>query len=90
MIAKVAEPAAGEVLAEAVATLRAVAGYVLPPELDARCLDLGERKEELTGPERAELLAWAEYTHRRSLDRARAQLALKHLVAAFPDLREAE
>ena len=37
--------------------LRRVAAYKLPPALDRRLLELGERKASLTSDEREELLA---------------------------------
>jgi hypothetical protein len=68
------------------AALRRLAGYHLPPELDRRVLDLGERKEALTPDERAELLAWVDFTQQRSLEKVEAEVALRRLAAAFPDL----
>jgi hypothetical protein len=67
------------------AALRRLAGYRLPVELDRRALGLGERKETLTPDERAELLAWVEFTQQRSLEKVEAELALRRLAAAFPD-----
>jgi hypothetical protein len=66
--------------------LRRLSADHLPPELDRRLLDLGERKESLTPDERAELLAWVAYTQRRSIEKAEAELALRRLAAAFPDI----
>ncbi|HYH67471.1 MAG TPA: hypothetical protein VD866_22425 [Urbifossiella sp.] len=68
----------------ALATLRRVAGYTLPPALDRRILDLGERKEALSLEERDELTAWVEFTQQRSIDRLEAELALRRLAAADP------
>ncbi len=76
-------------LASSAAALRRTAGYALPPELDRRLLDLGERKDALTPDERAELLAWVAFTQQRSLDRVGAELALRRLAAAFPELADA-
>lgn len=64
----------------AVAVLRRVAGYALPPELDRRMLDLSERKESLTADERAELLAWVRFTQERSVEKAEAEAALRRLA----------
>ena len=72
-------------LASAMA-LRRLAHDHLPPELDRRVLDLGERKESLSTEERAELLAWVAYTQQRSIEKAEAELALRRLAAAFPDV----
>ena len=80
------EPAWREALASSVAALRKSAGYTLPPELDRRVLELGERKESLTADERAELMAWVAFTQQRSVDRLEAQVALNRLATAFPEL----
>lgn len=71
---------------EATITLRRVAAYRLPPALDRRILELGERKDSLTPNERDELLAWVAFTQERSIERVQAELALRHLADAFPDL----
>lgn len=68
----------------ALTTLRRVAGYTLPPALDRRILDLGERKEALSPDERDELTAWVEFTQQRSIDRLEAEFALRRLAAAEP------
>jgi hypothetical protein len=70
--------------AAALVTLRRVAGYTLPPALDRRILDLGERKESLSPEERDELTAWVEFTQQRSIDRLEAELALRRLATAEP------
>ncbi len=80
------EPAWRDALASSVAALRKVAGYTLPPELDRRILELGERKESLTANERAELMAWVAFTQQRSIEKLEAEVALKRLAAAFPEL----
>ncbi len=80
------EPAWREALASSVAALRKAAGYTLPPELDRRVLELGERKESLTADERAELLAWVAFTQQRSIDKLEAEVALKRIAAALPEL----
>lgn len=74
-----AEPAWRAALASSAAALRRVADYRLPPALDRRILDLGERKETLTPDERAELLAWVTFTRQRSAERLEAQAALRSL-----------
>lgn len=73
-------------IASSVAALRRVADYTLPPELDRRILDLGERKEQLTADERAELYAWIEFTQKRSAEKLAAEAALRRLAAACPEL----
>lgn len=65
----------------ALAALRRVAGYTLPPALDRRILDLGERKEALSPEEREELMAWVAFTQERSIERLQAELALRELGA---------
>ena len=79
-------PNARAALATSTAALRRVAGYALPAALDRRILDLGERKENLTPDERAELLAWVAFTQQRSEERLEAELALRKLADVFPDL----
>ena len=80
------EPARQAALSSSMATLRRVAGYTLPPALDHRLLELGERKDELTQDERAELLAWVAFTQQRSAEKLEAEVALQRLAAAFPEL----
>lgn len=63
------------------AALRRVAAYTLPPALDARVLDLGERKETLSPAERDELLAWVAFTQERSAEKLAAELALQQVAA---------
>lgn len=75
-------------LGGSMATLRRVAAYALPPALDRRILELGERKESLTADERAELLAWVEFTQQRSTDKWQAELALKSLTTAYPEFAD--
>ncbi len=73
-------------IATSVETLRRLAGYTLPAELDRRMTDLAERKEDLDSDERAELLAWVEFTEQRSIEKFGASLALQRLAELFPDL----
>ena len=68
--------------------LRRAAAYALPPELDRRILELGERKVELTGEERAELMAWVAFAQERSLEKFASELALRKLTDAFPEIAE--
>ena len=76
-----AAPSLQSALVASAAALRRVAGYALPPALDRRLLDLGERKDALTPVERDELLAWVAFTQERSVERAEAELALRQLAA---------
>ena len=66
--------------------LRRAAAYSLPADLDRRILDLGERKAALTPDERAELIAWVEFTQERSLEKLGSELALRRLTEAFPEI----
>jgi hypothetical protein len=67
------------------AALRRSANYSLPAELDRRMLDLGERKDSLSGSEAAELQAWVKFTQQRSLEKFEAQVALQRLESQFPE-----
>jgi hypothetical protein len=80
------EPARQAAISSSVAALRRLASYALPPELDRRILELGERKESLTDDERAELMAWVAFTQQRSVEKLEAEVALRRLAAAFPEL----
>lgn len=80
------EPSRDKAINTSASALRRMAGYVLPPELDRRIPDLGERKDELSEAERAELLAWVEFTQQRSIEKAEAQLALREVASAFPNV----
>jgi hypothetical protein len=82
------DPARNDALRSSAQALRRMAGYSLPPDLDRRVLDLGERKDALTPEERAELLAWVEFTQDRSIEVAEARLALQRLTAVFPELAD--
>lgn len=77
----IADPSLQSAISASAAALRRVAAYGLPPALDRRVLDLGERKDALTPAERDELLAWVAFTQERSVERAEAELALRHLAA---------
>ncbi len=81
-----AEPAWQTALSSSAAALRRLAEYTLPPPLDRRILDLGERKEMLTPDERDELLAWVAFTQQRSAEKWEAQAALRRLTALCPEL----
>lgn len=85
----VTEPVRRAALVSSASALRRMAGYAIPPALDRRILELGERKESLTPDERAELLAWVAFTQERSLDKFEAELALRRLTEGFPELAEA-
>lgn len=80
------EPAWQAALSSSVAALRRLANYALPPELDRRILELGERKDSLTEDERAELMAWVAFTQQRSVEKLEAEVALRRLAAVYPEL----
>ena len=84
--AATADPDRHAALASSAAALRRVAAYALPPALDRRLLDLGERKDALTPDERAELLAWVAFTQQRSAEKLAAEVALRRLAEAYPGL----
>jgi hypothetical protein len=81
-----AEPAKRDALDSSTSALRRLAGYTLPPELDHRILELGERKDSLTPQENAELQAWVAFTQQRSIEKLEAQVALQRLHAVYPEL----
>ena len=80
------EPAWKPALVASAATLRRLADYKLPAELDRRLHDLGERKETLTPDERAEYQAWIAFTEERSIEIMGAEVALQRLAAVLPEL----
>jgi hypothetical protein len=82
------EPAWHAALMSSVSALRRLAEYQLPPELDRRVLDLGERKESLTPAEREELLAWVAFTQQRSAEKLDAEIALRRLAGVCPELTD--
>jgi hypothetical protein len=69
--------------------LRRICNYTLDPKLDERLRDLGERKEFLTTPEHEELMALVRFTQDRSIEKLEAELALKSMEAAWPELARA-
>jgi hypothetical protein len=79
-------PAWQAALSSSAAALRRLASYALPPELDRRILELGERKDTLTEDERAELMAWVAFTQQRSVEKLEAEVALRRLTAVCPEL----
>jgi len=66
--------------------LRRIASYTLDPALDQRLRELGERKEFLSSPEHDELMALVSFTQQRSIEKLEAELALRSIEAACPQL----
>jgi hypothetical protein len=73
-------------LTSSAGALRRVANYSLPPALDRRILDLGERKETLDPDERAELIAWVSFSQELSAEKLEAEIALRRLEELSPEL----
>jgi hypothetical protein len=63
-----------------------MAEYELDPILSQRMHDLGERKEYLSQEEHDELLALVDFSHKRTIEKLEAQLALARLRAALPNM----
>lgn len=81
-----AAPGSREALLSCVAALKAIAEYTLDPAIDRRMLDLGERKELLSDDEHGELIALVKFAESRTLEKLQAEVALRRLRAAFPEL----
>jgi len=66
-----------EALTTSATALRRLAAYRLShDEWDRRILDLGERKNEISDDERAELTAWVQFSQERSIEKFGAEAAL--------------
>jgi hypothetical protein len=74
------------VLRDCVDTLRTVATYRLPKAVDQRLLWLSENKERLDELERDELVALADFSEQRTLEKVQAQAVLKRLGDIYPQL----
>lgn len=66
--------------------LRRIADYALDPNLDLRLRTLGENKEFLSDGEHAELMTLVAFTQQRTVEKLEAELALRQLEAAYPEL----
>ncbi len=64
--------------------LRRMADYELGPSLHRRMRELGERKEFLNQAEHEELLALVDFTHKRTIEKLEARVALDRLRTALP------
>ena len=62
------------------------ADYILPKSIDKLILELGERKDTLSPDERDELLCWIEFAQEKTLEKVTAELALRQLRRAFPQI----
>jgi hypothetical protein len=81
------EPQVEAALRASYEALHEIASYTLEPTIAERMLDLGERKELLNEEEHKELLALVDFSQRRTIEKLRAELALKRIEAIYPDLR---
>ncbi len=75
-------------LVQSVKALRRLAGYEIEPAIQERMLDLGERKEFLSGAEHAELISLIGFTEHRTMERLEAEAALNRLRQFVPQLVE--
>jgi hypothetical protein len=66
--------------------LHEVASYQPHPDIAERMQDLGERKAFLCEAEHKELMALVNFAQRRTVEKLRAELALKQIQAACPEL----
>jgi hypothetical protein len=82
----VADPQVRSALQVSHRALRRIAGYVLPPALEQRMRELGERKEFLSPEEHDVLMALVAFAQQRSVDKLEADLALQRLEAVEPGL----
>ncbi len=81
-----ADPQLHSAVEACAAALRKIVGYELEPSLQRRLQDLGERKEFLSADEHDELMAWVDFTRKRSLEALEAEVALQRLRAFIPDV----
>jgi len=88
MSAAILEPDRANALRTCRSALRRVANYQLDPQLDRWMLEMGERKEFLDSSQHAELMSLVAFTQQRSLEKLEAQLALKRLESAYPNLAD--
>lgn len=65
--------------------LRRMVEYRMPPALDRKMLELGERKEFISPEEHEQLMALVEFSEERSAEKLEAELALKQLQSLFPE-----
>jgi len=80
------EPAQESAIVASADALKQKADYVLPKSIDKLILELGERKDSLTPDEREELLSWIEFAQDKTLEKVTAELALRQLRRAFPQI----
>lgn len=69
-----------------VSALRRLAESQLPPGVERRMHELGERKELLSESERDEYSDLVDFWRHRTLEKAEAAVALQRLCEAAPDL----
>lgn len=68
------------------AALQRLADSSLPPTLESRLRDLGQRKDVLDADELAEYASLVSFWKSRTLEKAEAAVALQRLREAIPDL----
>jgi hypothetical protein len=78
------DPSVQTALQHGVRALKRVANYLLPPALDRRMQELGERKEYLGPEEHDELLALVTFTQERTLEKLQAEVAVRELQSLLP------
>ena len=64
--------------------LRPLANYTIPEALSQHIRELGERKEFLSPAEHEQLLSLVEFPQDRTLEKLRAEIALRQLDALIP------
>jgi hypothetical protein len=77
-------------LQESYEALREIASYNLDPTIAEHMRDLGERKDSLDEPGHQQLMALVDLTQRLTIEKLRAQLALKRIEALCPELVQAQ
>jgi hypothetical protein len=74
------------VMRTCVKTLRDMAAYKFGRAFRKRLRELAENKDSLTKAERVELSYLVDFWQKRTLEKLRAQVALKYLDEILPDL----
>jgi hypothetical protein len=80
------DPRVRKALQACVGTLRRLASYQLPPSIEQRLQALGEQKEFLDSAAHDELMALVAFSQQRTLEKLEAEVALRRLEEAFPEV----